>query len=296
MGLPSLLDSQQWIDETAERVQRTVRSAFDGLGPARGAIKNALHGTWLGHPLHPVLTDIPLGAWTATVVLDDIAAHSSNPGIARASDVTLTLGLIGAAGAAVTGVADWTETDARPRRMGFGHAALNIGATVLFAGSLLCRRQGSRTAGRLMAAMGYLIAVAAAYLGGELVSQEQIGVNHSAGRELPEEFTPMLPEGELSEGQLKRARYKETAIMLARRGGQVYALVDTCAHLGGPLSEGKLEGDTVVCPWHGSRFALDSGAVVDGPSVFPQPCLEVRTRDGNIEVRKSRAADGTISE
>src|SRR5262245_8207743 len=99
----------------------------------------------------------------------------------------------------------------------------------------------------------------------------------------------MLPEAELSEGQLKGTRYKETAIMLTRRGGQVCALVDTCAHLGGLLSEGKLDGDTVVCPWHGSRFALGSGAVVDGPSVFPQPCLEARTRDGKIEVRRWRA-------
>ena len=141
-----------------------------------------------------------------------------------------------------------------------------------------------------MAAMGYLAAVAAAYLGGELAYQEGIGVNHSAGRELPEEFTPVLPEADLSEGQLKRASYKDTALMLARRGGQVCALVDSCAHLGGPLSEGKLDGDTVVCPWHGSRFVLGSGAVVDGPSAFPQTCLEVRTRGGRIEVRRSRTA------
>src|SRR5262245_23543499 len=289
-GLIPWLDSSEWLNTTAQTVQDNVRNVFDALGPAGRQVKNALHGTWLGHPLHPVLTDIPLGAWTTTVVLDNMPAHASNPGIARASDITLTVGLVGAVSAAVTGVADWNETDARPRRIGLGHATLNLGATALFVGSLLCRRRGRREAGRVMAAMGYLAAVAAAYLGGELVYQEKIGVNHSAGGELPEEFTPVLPEAELSEGQLKRASYKDTELMLARRGGQVCALVDSCAHLGGTLSEGKLDGDTVVCPWHGSRFVLGSGAVVDGPSAFPQTCLEVRTRDGQIEVRRSRAA------
>jgi len=287
-NLVTWLDSQKWVDAAAQAVQENVRRAFDALGPASRDMKNALHGTWLGHPLHPVLTDIPLGAWTATVMLDALADRTQNAGTARASDAALGLGLVGAVGAALTGAADWKDTDARPRRVGVAHAALNVGATILFGASLICRASGNRTAGRALATSGFLVAAAAAYLGGELVYQEQIGVNHSAGRELPEHFTPVLAAADLPEGQLTRAHYKDTSLVLVRKGGRICALVDSCAHLGGPLADGKLEGDTVVCPWHGSRFDLASGAVIDGPSAFPQPGLEVRTRDGQIEVRASR--------
>ena len=280
------VDGQGWIDPTADALQPAVKKAFDALGPARRDVKNFLHGTWLGHPLHPVMTDIPLGAWTATLLLDALSDRRSRSGYARAADASLALGLAGAVGSAVTGLADWSETDARPRRLGVAHAALNAGATLLFAGSLLCRGRGSRGAGRGLAITGYLAMIAAAYVGGELVYHEQIGVDHSSGRELPEKFTPLLPDEDLPEGKLKRVLYKETPLLLVRRGGEVYALAETCAHLGGPLAEGKLEGDTVVCPWHASRFTLESGEVVDGPSAFPQPCLKTRIRNGRIEVRK----------
>ena len=287
-GLTSWLDRESWLDGAANLLQPAVKGIFDALGPARRDVKNFLHGTWLGHPLHPVMTDIPLGAWTATLLLDAIGDRRGQSGVARAADASLALGLAGAVGSAVTGLTDWSETDARPRRAGMAHAALNVSATLLFAGSLLCRGRGSRAAGRGLAITGYLAALAAAYLGGELVYHEQIGVDHSSGRELPEKFTPVLDESELPEGKLKRVLYKKTPLLLVRRGGRLACLAETCAHLGGPLAEGKLEGDTVVCPWHASRFSLRSGEVIDGPSAFPQPCLQARTRDGKIEVRIAR--------
>jgi nitrite reductase/ring-hydroxylating ferredoxin subunit/uncharacterized membrane protein len=279
------VDGLGWLDPTADALQPAVKKAFDALGPARREVKNFLHGTWLGHPLHPVMTDIPLGAWTATLLLDALSDRRGRSGFARAADASLALGLAGALGSAVTGLADWSETDARPRRLGVAHAALNVGATLLFTASLLSRGRGSRGAGRGLAITGYLATIAAAYLGGELVYHEQIGVDHSSGRELPEKFTALLPDEDLPEGKLKRVLYKETPLLLVRRGDRVFALAETCAHLGGPLSEGKLEGNTVVCPWHASRFTLESGEVVDGPSAFPQPCLKTRIRNGQIAVR-----------
>jgi len=288
-GLTSWLDRPGWLDGAADALQPAVKGIFGALGPATRDVKNFLHGTWLGHPLHPVMTDIPLGAWTATLLLDVMGDRRGRPGVARAADASLALGLAGALGSAVTGLTDWSETDGRPRRVGVAHAALNVGATLLFAGSLLCRGRGSRGAGRGLAITGYLAALAAAYLGGELVYHEQIGVDHSSGRELPEKFTPVLEESELPEGELKRVLFKETPLLLVRRGTRVSCLAETCAHLGGPLAQGKLEGDTVVCPWHASRFSLRSGEAVDGPSAFPQPCLQTRTRNGKIEVRTTRA-------
>jgi len=288
-GLALWIDRQTWLDSMAERVQPAVKRAFDALGPARRSVKNFLHGTWLGHPLHPALTDVPLGAWTATVLLDAAESRSAWPGVGQAADMTLALGLAGAAGAAVTGLADWSDTDAHPRRVGMAHALLNGSATLLFGASLVCRRRGERAAGHGLALAGYLVSVIAAYLGGELTLREQIGADHSAGRALPDEFTRVLPASELHDGALTRAQYKDTALLLVKQGDRIQAMVETCPHLGGPLSEGKLEGETVVCPWHASRFDLESGAVVDGPSAFPLTCLDVRLRDGYIEVRSPRA-------
>ena len=130
--------------------------------------------------------------------------------------------------------------------------------------------------------------MAAAYLGGELAFHEQVGMDHSAGHALQEEFTRVLAKSDLPAGEMKRVHYHDTPLLLVKRDARVCALVETCTHLGGPLAEGSLEGDTVVCPWHSSRFALESGAVVDGPSAFAQPFLEVRIRDGQIEVRAHR--------
>ncbi len=281
-----LIAEQKWLDGIADVVQPAVQAAFDGLGPAKRGTKNLLNGTWLGHPLHPVLTDVPIGAWTVTVLLDALedGDRVTSKGLRRAADASLLLGLAGAAGAAVTGLADWSDTDARPRRTGMAHALLNVGATLLLTASWASRRGGQRTAGKTLALAGYLTACASAFIGGELVGHELIGVDHSSGKELPEKFTPVFADGELREGQLKRVDYKGTPILLVRRNGQVYALAETCAHLGGPLAEGKLDGDCVVCPWHGSTFDLETGDVVQGPSAFPQPALRTRIREGQIEI------------
>ena len=116
---------------------------------------------------------------------------------------------------------------------------------------------------------------------------QKIGVDHTESEKLPDEFTPVLAESNLPQGQPVRADHKGTPILLVRRGQQIYALAETCSHLGGPLSEGKLDGDIIQCPWHGSRFSIHDGYVVDGPAVHPQPCLEARVRDSQIEVRKA---------
>ena len=165
------------------------------------------------------------------------------------------------------------------------HGLLNVGATALYATSLVMRRKKKRGAGLGFAMLGYAMSSAAAYLGGHLVFGEQIGVDHTAAQEMPKEFVPVMADEELREGQMKCADAKGVPVLLARRGGEVCAIAHTCSHLGGPLSEGKLEGDVVQCPWHGSRFNVRDGSVVDGPATFPQPRFETRVRGGQIEVK-----------
>jgi nitrite reductase/ring-hydroxylating ferredoxin subunit len=128
----------------------------------------------------------------------------------------------------------------------------------------------------------------AAYLGGHLVYEDRIGVDHTAGLVPPSDFTPVLADDDLLENQPHRVDAGGMPVVLVRQDGHVYALADTCAHLGGSLSEGALQDGNFICPWHGSRFVLENGRVLDGPSAFPQPTLETRMQDGRIEVRAGR--------
>ncbi len=267
-----------------EALQQLIHKAFRFKGGRK--FKNFLHGTWIGHPLHVILTDVPIGAWTTAIVFD--ALDSMGPRRYNgAADTAVTLGLIGAVAAAAAGVTDWQDIDPPARRIGLVHGILNVASVALFGSSLLSRRKGHRTRGKSLAALGYAVSVAAARLGGNLVYGQKVGIDHTASEKLPENFVPVLSDSDLRDGKPVRADHDGTPILLFRSGSQIYALAETCSHLGGPLSEGKLDGDVIQCPWHGSRFSLRDGHVVDGPAVHPQPCLEARVRNGQIEVRRS---------
>jgi len=284
-ALIKAVEQQQVLDQLSDQIQPVVLNAFKAAGPAGQQVKNMLHGTWLGHPLHPALTDVPLGAWTAAFALDAMESISGRKELGAGADVCITVGLVGAAGAAVTGLTDWADTYGRARKVGLLHGLLNGGATALYATSLVLRRKKRRSAGLGFAMLGYAVSSAAAYLGGHLVFGEQIGVDHAAAQEMPKEFVPVLADAELAEGEMKRVDADGVPVLLVRCEGEVCAIAHTCSHQGGPLSEGTLEGDVVQCPWHGSRFNVRDGSVIDGPATFPQPRLEVRTLDGQIEVR-----------
>lgn len=284
-ALIKAIEEQDALEQLSDKVQPLVSGAFKSAGLAGREVKNFLHGTWLGHPLHPVLTDVPLGAWTAALALDAMESISGRRELGNGADAAIAVGLLGAAGAAVTGLTDWSATNGRARKVGLLHGLLNAGATALYTTSLVLRRKQRRSAGLGFAMLGYAVSSAAAYLGGHLVFGEQIGVDHAAAQELPKDFVPVLADDELREGEMKRADAEGVPVLLVRRGGEVCALAHTCSHMGGPLSEGELEGDVVQCPWHGSRFNIRDGSVVDGPATFPQPRFESRVREGQIEVR-----------
>jgi nitrite reductase/ring-hydroxylating ferredoxin subunit/uncharacterized membrane protein len=243
-----------------------------------------MHGVWLGHPLHPVFTDLPLGAWTTGLVLDAVATVNHDDAMHRAGDVAIAVGLAGAAGAAVTGLTDWAETSGHSRRTGLVHGLLNIAATTLYATAFVLRKRGDRTSGQSCALAGYSIALGAAWFGGDLVYGQRIGVTHAAVDE-PETFTAVARSADVADNSMIRARHDEVDLLLARQHGRVCALAHPCSHMGGPLSEGTLKDGSVVCPWHASEFGLDDGHVINGPATQNQPCLDVRERDGQIEVK-----------
>jgi len=280
-ALPAI-ERQQWLDSVGDPLTDAVHSAFPGEVGQR--IKNALHGTWLGHPFHPLLTDIPIGAWMTSMVLDLAEWRTGDEGYGRAADVAICFGLVGAAGAAVTGLTDWSETNGGPKRVGLLHGLLNVTATTLFATSWALRQRGERQSGRGVSAAGLVVASAAAYLGGSLVYRDRIGVDHADQIE-EHDFSPALPSADLGEGEKRAADVEKSAVFLARQHGRVCALAEHCSHLGGPLSEGTLRDGSIVCPWHGSEFALEDGHVINGPATNPQPAFDVREADGAIAVK-----------
>jgi nitrite reductase/ring-hydroxylating ferredoxin subunit/uncharacterized membrane protein len=280
------IDNQPWLEKISKSLQKLVVSIFSSGGPTALKIRDFLHGTWLGHPVHPALTDVPIGAFTAALTLDSLEMTTGKSSYGKGADTAIKVGLVGGAASAVTGFVDWHHTEHTPRRIGTAHALLNTTAMALYLSSLGARSRGNRKAGFALGALGFTISTAAAYLGGHLVYAHKIGVDRSPEAGLPNDYVPVLLERELMENQLYRAEVNNLPVLLVRKGGRVYALAETCAHMAGPLSEGILTEDNAVeCPWHGSRFSLEDGRVLRGPSTYSQPCFNVRVRDGMIEIR-----------
>lgn len=291
---------EEWIDQAAKPFQKWINGLFQ-KGKTGTLLADIFNGTWLGHPLHPVLTDIPIGAWTVGITLDAMEAETGRRGIGKAADTAVAIGVAGAAGSAITGLADWQHTTGETRRTGFTHATLNTIALGLFIASLFQRSQRNRSAGRTLAVAGFAIAGLSAYLGGDMVYRQKMGVNHAPEEEDIEvaDFVPVLPADQLPENRLTLAMHTNIPLVLLRRGDQVFALAETCAHLGGPLADGKLEDGpegqpVVVCPWHGSQFDMRDGSVLHGPSAYPMPCFEARINPdtGQVEVRHRAAEAG----
>lgn len=278
-----LIAQQEWLGTLGDAVQPAIHDFLAELGP----LKDALHGKFLGHPLHPAVTDIPVGAWTTALVLDALEMMTGNEAAGDAADLAIGVGLLGAVGSAVTGITDWSESYGKGRDLGVLHGLLNVAATGLYTASLIARRGNSRQSGVAMSMLGYAIAGFSAYLGGHLVFGEQLGVDHTATQDAdkPEKFVAVMKESELKEGKPVRVMAGDVAVLLVKIDDNIHALTNTCTHLGGPLNEGTLEGDTIRCPWHGSRFCLTDGKVLDAPATFPERVFDVRVRNGSIEVR-----------
>jgi nitrite reductase/ring-hydroxylating ferredoxin subunit/uncharacterized membrane protein len=277
------IQDQVILDRAAEQLQGPARRAFRRTDARARALKNFLSGTWLGHPLHPIVKDIPIGAWTMAAIFD--ALRAPDQAMQRAADASIVTGLVGAVASAITGLSDWSDTTGRACRIGIAHAAFNVSAVAMYVSSLGARWSGHRSGGAALAYTGYAIMVLGAYLGGHLVFGEQIGVNHAAQSALPTDFSDVLPEHELAENEPRRVDYNGLPVVLVRQGPRIYALYERCAHLAGPLSQGGIENASIRCPWHGSRFALEDGRVLEGPATNPQPCFETRTFQGNIQIR-----------
>ena len=277
--LPSVVESAAVLDRPAGALAGAVGRAIPG-----GPTKDALSGTWLGHALHPVLTDLPIGFWTSAWVLDHVGGKRSAP----AARTLVALGLLSAVPTAVTGASDWSDTVGPSRRVGLVHATANSVAFACYAVSYVQRRRGRRASGILWGWLGAGAATVGGGLGGHLVGALGIGVDHTTFERGPTDWTVAGAAVDLREGAAVAMRADGVDVLVYADGDRLLALADTCTHRGGPLHEGAIEGGCVVCPWHASAFRLQDGEVERGPAVAPQPRYEARIRDGVVEVRTAR--------
>lgn len=282
-----------------DRVSATISSKLQAVLPA-GPVKDALSGTWLGHPLHPLLVTVPIGSLTAATVLDLVGGR-------RGRDAARTLvgfGTLSMVPTAAAGLSDWSDTLGAEQRVGLVHAATNDVALALYAASWLARRRGSHGRGVALALVGSVVLSAGGYLGGHLSYALGVGVDTTAFQGMPEDWTPVDGAIEVAEGALVGGTAAGVPVLLTRlpaaQGGRLVAIADRCTHRGGPLHEGSVVDGCVECPWHGSRFALtgagggtgvglpaEPGGVVRGPATRPQPAYDVREVDGRVEVRRA---------
>ncbi|KIX76868.1 (2Fe-2S)-binding protein, partial [Streptomyces sp. MBRL 601] len=253
--------------------------------PLSRAARDALHGKWLGHPVHPVMVQVPVGAWLSSAVLDLV------PGAKVPSRVLIAVGLAGAGPAALTGWVDWADTHKEQLRVGLVHAVLNQAGVVCYAGSLGARLIGREKTGRLLALAGLTAIGAGGAIGGHLAFRQASGANHT------ESFPHLVSPGWHSLGELatvplgrpERRMIEDLAVLVVRDADdRLSVIADHCSHLGGPLSEGTISDGCVTCPWHGSVFRLSDGWNVEGPATAPQPAFDVRVTDGEVEVRLRR--------
>jgi len=275
-----MLENAAPLDGPGEAIAKQVRSTI-----APGALKDALSGTWLGHALHPLLTDLVIGSFVSATVLDVIGGDSDG----KAAERLITVGIASYPPTALTGTSDWSDSepgDPRVRRVGLAHAAANAAALGLYAASLAARRGGHTGRGKALGLAGAAALGAGGYLGAHMSYAQGVGPNQTTYDPGPTEWTDAAESAELSVGTPKAVVVEDTPVMLLRHADGLHAIHDRCSHRGCLLSEGQVDGEVVECTCHGSRFRLEDGSVERGPATQAQPSFDVRESDGRIQVRR----------
>lgn len=286
-GLFRAVGRWPWLQRLDDEVSRVVLPVYDRH---RGdlAVELMHGGRWAGHSVHAALSDLPIGLWSGTLVLDlwglDVRQDGRRLDPAGALSAA---GLLAALATVATGVTDWSVSDGEDRRVGLFHGLLNVTGTALQGASLAARLSERRNAARALSAAGLAVTAAAGYVGGHLVQGRAVMVSRVATHSGPGRWVRALPDAELPEDTPTGVDVDGRKVLLHRSGQELTALDDVCSHAGGLLSRGTVQGCAVECPLHGSRFDLRDGRILRGPAHQPQPVLPARVRDGWIEVRGS---------
>ena len=290
------IEAAEGLDRPSYVLGKAISRTGQIVGKPGKRFANALHGQGYGHPVHPLVVAIPIGTWSLTLGLDVLSAAGviRDPAAHRAADIALKAGSIGAVAAIATGLADWQHLNGRDRRVGLVHGTINITALGLNVLSIALRDRGQRGTGMAVSAAAYALMGSSGYLGAHLIYRRGAAVDHADRSPEPRDFVAVAKFDDLVERRPRRVAVwdefarKEIGIVLVRQGERVHAMGARCAHAGGPLDQGWVVDGTIVCPWHGSQFNLETAQPVTGPSTCPQPRYEVRLRDGQVELRREQ--------
>jgi nitrite reductase/ring-hydroxylating ferredoxin subunit len=282
------IERWRWLHELNDRVSAVTQPLYDRHRDNL-AVELMHGGRWAGHSVHAALSDLPIGLWSGTVVLDLLGKNTPANGDRLDPAATLSAaGLVAAAATVATGVTDWTVSDNSDRRVGLFHGVLNLAGTALQAASLAARVAGRKPTARLLGLGSLTVTAAAGFVGGHLVQGRAVMVNRVATTSGPSRWVRAMAEAELPDGATTGVTVEGRQILLHRTDDQVYALDDVCSHAGALLSRGDVTGCLVTCPLHESQFDLRDGHIVRGPAHTPQPALPTRIRNGWVEVRGSQ--------
>src|SRR3954451_5096473 len=275
------VESAGFLDAPAKTLAKQLRSLLS----SRAAVKEAVSGTWLGHALHPLLTDVVIGSFVSATLLDVLGGDDDG----RASERLVGVGIAAYAPTALTGGNDWADTEPvsdSVRRAGLVHATTNSTALALYIASLRARRRGDRGRGKVLGLAGATALAAAGYLGGHLSYVKGVGPAQTVYDPGPTDWTPAADASQLAEGRPTRVVVDETPVLMLREADRFYAIHDRCSHRGCSLSDGEVDGDDIVCACHGSRFDKRDGSVQRGPATVPQPAFQTRINGERVEVRR----------
>lgn len=284
LKLVDRLENATALDPFAKGTKKIVDAA---LRPRR--LRDILHGVPLGHPVHPLAVQVPLGTWVSAAVLDAV------PGMDRAARMLIGVGVLSAVPTAVAGYTDWSKLHEQQLRVGVVHSVVNLLATGLYAVSFLQRTRDKHANGRLLGYAGLVVVAGGGFLGGHLTYRQAAGVNHTEDvpHLFPEGWQPLAPLNDIADGQLEHHIVEGTSLLVFRQGDEVNVLSDVCSHLSGPLHEGKIvdgastsrgSSPCVECPWHQSVFSLQTGGVIHGPATSAQPRFSTRITTGIVEI------------
>ncbi len=273
-----LIDAQEpWARPFGDWLHRLADAIFGRMV----RVRSLLNGTWLGHPLHAVVTDAPIGALFLVIVLDVL-------GQPTAADIALVFGILAMLASAVVGFADYSVTDGKARSRATVHSTLMVIALLVYVASLALRSgsPADRSVPIGLSIVAFLVLSAGAFVGGDVVFALGNMVDRHAWRPAGAKWTS-LEIGEIPEGAPVKAKLGLQNLVLVRQGETIHALHEQCAHAGGPLSGGRVVDGCIECPWHQSRFELATGRRRRGPAVYDQPAYEVRPAEaGGYEARR----------
>ena len=275
----------QWLHAVNDRVTGVVEPLYDRY--RNNLALELLHGgRWVGHSAHAALSDLPIGFWSGTVLLDLLGKDVPTAGTRLDPAATLSAaGLLAAVATVATGVTDWSVSDGEDRRVGLFHGLLNVAGVTLQGASLAVRLGGHRSSARALSASSLTVTAASGFIGGHLVQGRAVMVSRVATTTGPGRWVRAVAEADLPDDTLTGVEVEGRQVLLHRNDQEIHALDNLCSHAGGLLSRGEVIDCAVECPLHGSRFDLRDGRVVRGPAHHPQPVLPTRIRNGWIEVR-----------